>query len=63
VDYTVLLNGIFFMLTAFGAIGLILQALPMMFFKFDENAFEEKLTAYRKQKELQQEQELLNNEV
>ena len=63
VNYTALLNGIFFMLTAFGAIGLILQALPMIFFKFDENAFEEKLTVYRKQKELQQEQELLNNEV
>lgn len=58
VNYTALLNGIFFMLTAVGAIGLILQAIPMMFFKFDENEFEEKLTAYRKQKEESQEREL-----
>ena len=61
IDYTALLNGIFFMLTAFGAIGLILQAIPMMFFKFDENEFEEKLTAYRKEKELLQEKELEEN--
>lgn len=31
VDYTMLLNVIFFMLTAFGAIGLLLQSLPMFF--------------------------------
>lgn len=63
VNYTSLLNGIFFMLTAFGAIGLILQAIPMMFFKFDENAFEEKLTAYRKEKEMKIEKELENNKI
>lgn len=63
VNYTTLLNGIFFMLTAFGAIGLILQAIPMMFFKFDENAFEEKLTAYRKERELKQEQEFEQNKI
>ena len=63
VNYTTLLNGIFFMLTAFGAIGLILQAIPMMFFKFDENAFEEKLNAYRKERELKQEKELEQNKI
>ena len=37
VNYTTLLNGIFFMLTSMGAIGLIFQAIPMLFFEFDEN--------------------------
>ncbi len=63
VNYTTLLNGIFFMLTAFGAIGLILQAIPMMFFNFDENAFEEKLTAYRKEREFKQEKEFEQNKI
>ena len=63
VNYTSLLNGIFFMLTAMGAIGLILQAIPMMFFKFDEDAFEEKLTAYRKTKEYNTEKELQENRI
>ncbi len=58
VNYTALLNGIFFMLTAMGAIGLVLQAIPMFFFKFDENEMEEKLIVYRKQKEAEKEQEL-----
>ena len=58
VNYTTLLNGIFFMLTAMGAIGLILQAVPMFFFKFDENKMEEKLIEYRKQKEAEAEKEL-----
>lgn len=53
VDYTVLLNGIFFMLTAVGAIGLVLQAIPMMFFRFDENEMDEKLQKYRKEREQQ----------
>ncbi len=63
VNYTSLLNGIFFMLTAFGAIGLILQAIPMFFFRFDENAFEEKLAAYRKEKEMKMEKELEKNRI
>ena len=46
------------MLTALGAIALIAQAIPMLFFKFDENAVEEKLIEYRKQKELAMENEL-----
>ena len=58
VNYTNLLNGIFFMLTALGAIALVLQAIPMLFFKFDENAVEAKLIEYRKQKELAMETEL-----
>ena len=52
INYTTLLNGIFFMLTAVGAIGLILQAIPMMFFKFDENEMDAKLQQYRKEKEM-----------
>ena len=58
VDYTHLLNTIFFMLTAFGAIGMILQAIPMFFYKFDENAMSEKLEAYRKKREEQSQREL-----
>ena len=58
VNYTALLNGIFILLTAGGAFGLILQAVPMFFFKFDENKMEEKLIEYRKQKEAQAEKEL-----
>ncbi|MCQ2462255.1 MAG: MFS transporter, partial [Clostridia bacterium] len=45
VNYTELLNTIFFMMTALGAIGMILQAIPMFFYKFDENAMSEKLEA------------------
>ena len=55
VNYTTLLNGIFFMLTAMGAIGLILQAIPMIFFKFDEDEMDAKLQQYRKEKEIQAE--------
>ena len=51
VDYTLLLNVIFFMLTALGAIGLLLQSIPMFFYKFDEKAQEEKLKAFRAEKE------------
>ena len=58
VNYTTLLNGIFFMLTAVGAIALIAQAVPMLFFNFDENAVEEKLAVYRKNKEQAMEDEL-----
>lgn len=58
-DYTMLLNVIFFMLTAFGAIGLLLQAIPMFFYKFDEKAQEGKLKAFREEKE-RRENERLN---
>ncbi len=58
VNYTSLLNGIFFMLTAMGAIGLILQAVPMMFFNFDENEMDKKLQQYRKEKELKTDETL-----
>ena len=58
IDYTHLLNTIFFMLTAFGAIGMILQAIPMFFYKFDENAMSERLEEYRKKREEQSQKEL-----
>lgn len=51
VNYTTLLNVIFFMLTALGAIGLLLQAIPMFFYKFDEKAQAEKLKVFREEKE------------
>lgn len=58
VNYTTLLNVIFFMLTAFGAIGLLLQAIPMFFYKFDEKAQEGKLKAFREEKERKEIEEL-----
>lgn len=58
VDYTLLLNVIFFMLTAFGAIGLLLQAIPMFFYKFDEKAQAGKLKAFREEKARQEAEEL-----
>lgn len=58
IDYTHLLNTIFFMLTAFGAIGMLLQAIPMFFYKFDENAMSEKLAEYRRQREEKSQKEL-----
>ena len=58
VNYTDLLNGIFFMLTALGSVALIAQAIPMLFFKFDENAIEDELNEYRKAKEEALEKEL-----
>ncbi len=58
IDYTKLLNMIFFMLTVPGAIGMLLQAVPMFFYKFDENAMSEKLAAYRKKREEQAQKEL-----
>ena len=53
VNYTTVLNVIFFMLTALGAIGLIGQAIPMFFYKFDEKAQEGKLAEFRAKKELE----------
>ncbi|MDD5886447.1 MAG: MFS transporter [Oscillospiraceae bacterium] len=58
VNYTTLLNVIFFMLTAFGAIGLILQIIPMFFYKFDEKAQEQKLKAFREEKQRKEIEEL-----
>lgn len=51
VKYNTLLNVIFFMLTAFGAVGLILQVIPMLFYQFDEKAQEGKLKAFRDDKD------------
>lgn len=51
INYTTLLNGIFFMLTAAGAVGLLLQAIPMFFLKFDENEVQSKIDAYRAEKD------------
>ena len=58
VDYTLLLNVVFFMLTALGAVGLLLQAIPMFFYKFDEKAQDEKLKAFRAEKEQRAREEL-----
>ena len=58
VDYTMLLNVIFFLLTAFGAIGLLLQTIPMFFYKFDEKAQAGKLKAFRAEKERLENEEL-----
>lgn len=58
VNYTTLLNVIFFMLTAFGAVGLILQVIPMLFYQFDEKAQEGKLKAFREEKEKREIDEL-----
>jgi len=59
VNYTSLMNIIFFMLTAAAAIGLVLQAIPLFFYQFDEEAQEEKLKAYREEKERRMQEELL----
>ena len=53
VDYTRVLNTIFFMLTAFGSLGLVLQAIPMFFYKEGGADIQEKLTAYRAERELE----------
>jgi len=54
VNYTAVLNTIFFMLTAFGAIGMVLQAVPMFFYKEGGADTLEKLAAYREEKEREQ---------
>lgn len=58
VNYTSLLNIIFFMLTALGAVGLIFQAVPLFFYKFDEEAQEAKLKKFREEKEIAYQKEL-----
>ena len=57
-NYTTLLNAIFFMLTALSAIGLVLQAIPMYFYDFDEEVQEEKLRVFREEKERRLNEEL-----
>jgi len=59
VNYTALMNVIFFMLTAAAAIGLVLQAVPLFFYDFDEAAQEEKLKVFREEKERRIQAELL----
>ena len=59
VNYTTLLNVIFFMLTAFGAIGLLLQSVPLFFYKFDEKAQADKLAVFRAKKRALELQELV----
>ncbi len=51
VDYTRVLNTIFFMLTAFGSLGLLLQAIPMFFFKESGPEVLERLAAYRDERD------------
>lgn len=58
VNYTTLLNVIFFMLTAFGAIGLLLQIIPMIFYQFDEKSQAEKLRVFREERERKMTEEL-----
>ena len=58
VNYTALMNAIFFMLTAASAIGLVLQVIPLFFYDFDEEAQEEKLKVYRGEKERRVQREL-----
>lgn len=45
------LDAIFFMLTVLGSVGLILQAIPMFAYKFNESEYEDKINAFREQKE------------
>ncbi len=52
------LNAIFFMLTVLGAIGLILQAVPMFFYKFNEEENQLQITAFRDERDRQREAEL-----
>ncbi len=59
-NYTTVLNVIFFMLTGLGAIGLIFQAIPMFFYKFDEKGQEAKLKKFREEKEKEYQAELDN---
>jgi len=57
-DHLPVLNAIFFMLTIFGSIGLILQALPMYKYKFNEAEYEDKIKAFRAEKEAKLEAEI-----
>lgn len=57
-DHLPVLNAIFFMLTVLGSIGLVLQALPMFNYKFDEAEYEDKIRAFRAEKEAKFEAEI-----
>lgn len=57
-QYEPALNAIFFMLTVMGAIGLVLQAIPMFFYKFNEKENEEKINKFRAEKEARLQAEL-----
>lgn len=52
------LDAIFFMLTILGSIGLVLQALPMYKYKFNEAEYEEKIKVFREKKEADLEAEM-----
>ena len=52
------LDAIFFMLTVLGSVGLILQAIPMFAYKFNEAEYEDKINAFRAKKEADLEAEL-----
>lgn len=52
------LNALFFMLTGLGAIGLILQAIPMFFYKFNEKENEAQIQSFRDQRDAELEAEL-----
>jgi len=52
------LNAIFFMLTVLGAIGLVLQAAPMFFYKFNEKENEAQIKAFREKRDTEMEAEL-----
>ncbi len=52
------LNAIFFMLTILGSIGLVLQALPMFKYKFNEAENEDKIRKFREEKDARLQAEL-----
>lgn len=52
------LNAIFFMLTVLGSIGLVLQIFPMLKYKFNESEYEDKIKAFREQKDKELEEQL-----
>jgi len=52
------LTALFFMLTVLGAIGLVLQAAPMFFYKFNEKENEEQIKAFREKRNAELEEEL-----
>lgn len=58
VNYTSLMNVIFFMLTAAAAVGLILQIIPLRFYHVDEKAQAEKLEQYREERQQLMQEEL-----
>lgn len=57
-NFKPVLTAIFFMLTGLGAIGLVAQALPMFFYKFDEKKYEKDIHAFRAEKERRLQEEL-----